>query len=139
MGECLPAEAIAILQNLSPALPMVVTQPFHLQCSGNASIWESPEVHELFSMMNPFGYGWHLDRALFDQTLRDAVSATGDDRLVNGRFAGAKKVDGLWEVSVTDSASGEEMTYRTSWLIDASGRKASVAQKVNVSPRMEHP
>lgn len=81
-------------------------------------------------MMNPLGYSWHLDRALFDQTLRDAVSIAGQDRLVKGKVTEANNVDRQWVVKLTESESGKERTYKANWLIDASGRKASIVQKV---------
>jgi flavin-dependent dehydrogenase len=84
----------------------------------------------LFGITNPFGLGWHLDRTSFDDILREAVSVTGKDRYVKGRFTSANKKDGAWAISVVDSNSGEEIGYRAKWLIDASGRKASVAHKV---------
>lgn len=81
-------------------------------------------------MTNLFGLGWHLDRALFDKSLREAVSATGTDRYVRGTFTKAEKEDGSWTVTAANLNSGEEMTYHANWLIDATGRKASVARKV---------
>lgn len=136
IGESLPPEAAHVLSYLSPSLPQFIAEPDHLRCTGNASIWESPEVHELYAMMNPLGSGWHLDRLSFDQMLRDAVSATGKDRYVRGKFTRAEKKDGSWTVSV--DLNSREIEYCANWLIDASGRKASVARKVCLVPSPKH-
>jgi flavin-dependent dehydrogenase len=84
--------------------------------------------------MNPFGQGWHLDRAAFDESLRERlrlVTAESDEPagILKGKFVTVQKDDGLWVV--TTVANRVNQDYRSRWLVDASGRKASVAQKVH--------
>lgn len=61
IGELLPPEGTHILHYISPILPKRLTQEIapgvHSNITGNASTWESIEVHEPFSIMNPFGRG----------------------------------------------------------------------------------
>lgn len=85
--------------------------------------------------MNPFGAGWHLDRAAFDESLRDHVRSvcandTAKQRmLLKGIFTSVRKDDRGWVVEVQSDSFGQQ-SFRSKWLVDASGRKASVAQKV---------
>ncbi|KAF7974879.1 hypothetical protein HWV62_11143 [Athelia sp. TMB] len=140
IGESLPAEAKRLLQYLSPSLPGQIAEDTakgtHKLCTGNASVWESPELHETFSIMNPFGSGWHLDRAVFDESLRAQVRAicsngeTQRSRLMKGKFAGVSKDSSGWCLSCEDLESKEAREFHCSWLVDASGRKASVAHKI---------
>ena len=82
--------------------------------------------------MNPFGSGWHLDRAIFDECLRNQVrKICRGSHLLKGKFTGVRKEGDGWAISFegfeSNDISGE---LRCSWLVDASGRKASVGQKV---------
>ena len=109
----------------------------HDICTGNASAWASAELHETYSLMNPYGAGWHLDRAHFDETLRQ----TCGPMLRKGKFVAVRRVDLVdteslaaslgWEIDVKFAGSTPAETFRTRWLVDATGRKASVAQKVS--------
>ncbi|KAG8945333.1 hypothetical protein FRC04_000868 [Tulasnella sp. 424] len=131
IGESLPPEAIKILQYLSPSLPDQLSQTGHLKCTGNASIWESPEVRESFGMMNPFGYGLHLDRAAFDEMLRKTLVEARPKGIIKGKFTSISKADGLWEIKVDGAKPDGAEVYRSKWVVDATGRKASVGQKVH--------
>ena len=110
----------------------------HDTCTGNASAWASAELHETYLLMNPYGAGWHLDRAYFDEMLRGACGAM----VLKGKLGAVRRtdVDGTtrshwfgWEVDVRLGESDTEETFRAKWLVDATGRKASVAQKVSKS------
>lgn len=124
-----------------------ITANQHFACTGNASAWATPELEERPSIMNPFGHGWHLDRAAFDELLRDAVlncvspqpEQTRDDSVlsrgvVKGKIIqGDRKSDGTWAVRaslVSESAPSEAIFY-AKWLIDGTGRKATLATKVS--------
>ena len=119
----------------------------HDICTGNASAWASGTLHETHAIMNLYGTGWHLDRAHFDETLRQACGAV----LQKGRFISVKDFSngspvtplcasndqGItfgWEVEAEMATSGQVEKFRTRWIVDATGRKASVAQKVNKLP-----
>lgn len=142
-----------MLVYLSPTLYTDFTKDIaegvHMPCSGNASAWETPDLRETYAVSNPFGMGLHLDRARFDQCLRDAVAGTtagSQCTVVHGVFNKVEKTEAPeyqgWIVYVRRYGSGETDTYRAKWLVDASGRKASVARKVREaispfpSPRM---
>ena len=104
----------------------------HDICAGNASAWASAELHETYSLMNPYGEGWHLDRAHFDAMLRGACGAI----LLKGKFVAVRRTDSPrfgWELDVRTADSDTVETFRTRWLVDATGRKASMAQKVSGS------
>ncbi|KAG8953349.1 hypothetical protein FRC03_011881 [Tulasnella sp. 419] len=142
IGESLPAEALnQTIRFLSPTLHAKVFEDIsaghHLKCTGNASAWSTPSVHETHSIMNPFGMGLHLDRARFDESMRQAVieySQTASK--VKVKKGKAVQVDhdlaGRHRVTVQGSDSTE--TYSASWIIDATGRKASIARQFGAKP-----
>ncbi|KAF9070233.1 hypothetical protein BDP27DRAFT_1220967, partial [Rhodocollybia butyracea] len=139
IGESLPAEASRWLQYLCPTLPNELAQDtikgIHHHCAGNASVWQSPELHETFAMMNPFGSGWHLDRAVFDECLRKQVRARCSSQenqrnsFLKGKFVNVRKDENGWAVTLKRSESNAYVELHCSWLVDASGRKASLGAK----------
>ena len=117
------------------------SQGLHDICTGNASAWASAELHETYSLMNPYGAGWHLDRAYFDEMLRRACG----DMLLKGKVGAIRRMDEDstgpshwfgWETEIRLAESDKEDTFRAKWLVDATGRKASVAQKVRSSSHL---
>ena len=109
----------------------------HLVCTGNASAWASSDLQERHSIMNPFGHGLHLGRAAFDEMLRNTVTnnfehdTTRSFQVVKGRFKGIEK-DSACNWVVEADIAGETMTFIARWVIDATGRKASLAKKVSI-------
>lgn len=49
----------------------------HRRAYGNRSTWGSEELESADFMFNPFGPGWHLERAAFDATLLEAARSLG--------------------------------------------------------------
>ncbi|CCM05261.1 uncharacterized protein FIBRA_07471 [Fibroporia radiculosa] len=138
IGESLPAAAKQILTYLSPDLLQRLSGDGHerayIKCTGNASAWGSSELEETHAMMNPFGMGWHLDRACFDQILRDTVSSAAPDTisLVKGVFMSVDTRDDAlhWSLSASIFESDKTRVFTSKWVVDASGRKATVARKL---------
>lgn len=90
--------------------------------------------------MNPFGHGWHLNRSAFEELLRETAinGAQSDDHplcgLVKGRMTQIdRNVDGTWILSASVPLDSTSLaTFHGRWIVDATGRKASVATKVSV-------
>lgn len=87
--------------------------------------------------MNPYGEGWHLDRAKCDQFMRDwwkRFTLNGVRELYEGTtFQSAEKEsDGRWVVTIRQAGldGNHEDTIMCDWLVDASGRKSCIARKV---------
>lgn len=147
IGESLPGIAARTLGYLSPVLldrfKQDTSRGDHTQCTGNSSAWSSQQLHEQYSIMNPYGSGWHLDRALFDESLRDAVRDGCDktngnfvpSRLTRERFVSVEKQDGVWSVHTEHVDTGTANCYHSRWVIDATGRKASLSRKVSIFTR----
>ncbi|KIM80114.1 hypothetical protein PILCRDRAFT_822629 [Piloderma croceum F 1598] len=88
--------------------------------------------------MNPYGSGLHLDRALFDESLRDSVRdgccKTNSDcvpsRMIRERFISVEKQDGTWSVHTEHLDTHTLNCYRSKWVVDATGRKAVLVRKL---------
>jgi len=90
--------------------------------------------------MNPFGMGWHLDRAAFDEMMRDAVREITESQptdalrctVEKGKFVSANKGEDGWRVHAETAGCDNIIKhYHSKWLVDATGRKASVAHKAS--------
>jgi flavin-dependent dehydrogenase len=142
IGESLPPESGRLLQYLHPSLPKHlssrVESGLYTSCTGNASVWSSSVLEERHAIFNPFGHGLHLNRANFDELLKNtvinctSVSESTNSRLFfeKGKFKGIHRNEkGLWIVEIED---GKEVrkSFVAKWVVDATGRKASVATKV---------
>lgn len=80
--------------------------------------------------MNPFGNGRHLNRSDFDEVLRTTVkNCTSRLAFEKGKFKDIYKAQGkLWNIEM--DVKGERKSVAAKWVVDATGRKASVATKV---------
>lgn len=145
IGESLPGIALQTLAYLSPtlsdSLSHDIAQGDHARCSGNASVWSSQELHEEYSLTRLYGSGWHLDRPLFDESLRQAVREGCDkskhnslpSRIVREQFVSIEKHDGIWCVHTKHLDTGSTNCYYSKWAVDATGRKASLARKLGAT------
>ncbi|MGX4695563.1 NAD(P)/FAD-dependent oxidoreductase [Streptomyces sp. JNUCC 63] len=124
-GEALVPVARLILHDLG--VPDTVLATGHLPCHGNRSAWGSTALHTIDFIRDPYGHGWHLDRPLFDSTLRAAARAAGAD--VSERTAVYRPVrclDGTWRLTLLDPHGGQR-TVTCRWIVDATGRRAAIA------------
>ena len=111
----------------------------YTSCTGNASSWSSSVLEERHAIFNPFGHGLHLDRADFDEVLKNTVvikcrSESNNSRFSfeKGSFKGIRRNEkGLWNIDMEDDKEVRK-SFVAKWVVDATGRKASVATKVYV-------
>lgn len=137
-----PAAAFRVGEALAPAArPLLrdlgVLERFladgHLASHGNLSSWGSPQLHASDFIFDPHGHGWHLDRARFDGSLREAVEAAGGVVRGGARVASvARDGAGGWRV-VLRTPGGAEESVDAEWLVDATGRSAAVARQTGAA------
>lgn len=121
VGESLPASARPLLRHLG-LLSMVEEGP-HLVSYGNISAWGSEEILHNDFMLDPNGTGWHLNRAKFDEDLRNAARQAGAIFL-NGSVDDLTSTEFGWRVVVNGH------TIESQWIVDATGRVALIARKL---------
>ncbi|WP_353572330.1 tryptophan 7-halogenase [Candidatus Albibeggiatoa sp. nov. BB20] len=111
--------------NLEPELEKLG----HLPCHGNRAVWGSPNVEEQDFLFKGVGHGWHLDRAAFDNWLRQEAQQQGVTIL---RPAQLKDLGLLpsktWGLKIQFEEKQYLLEART--LIDASGRASVLAKKI---------
>lgn len=124
IGETLPSVGLNFLSRLGLDLSQFGT--VHQRIRGNVISWASSELDATDFLLDPNGPGWRLSRHTFDENLRAAASAAGAQHFT-------LKVDSVERDSeywVIGTKSGE--VFRCRWLIDATGRSASIARRLGV-------
>ncbi|MFG2483522.1 NAD(P)/FAD-dependent oxidoreductase [Streptomyces virginiae] len=104
-GEALVPVARLLLHDLQVADTVLTAD--HPLCHGNRSAWGSTDLHTVDFIRDPYGHGRHLDRRLFDRTLRAAARAVGAD--VAERTAVRRPVrrgDGTWRLTLRTADTG---------------------------------
>jgi flavin-dependent dehydrogenase len=100
-----------------------------LESYGIQTAWETTAPRYQDFLRNPYGCGWHVDRARFDSILAHAAVRAGAELIMPARVTNCqRRSDGVWQV---DTARGEAVLKLTGrMLLDATGRKGLLATKL---------
>jgi flavin-dependent dehydrogenase len=120
-SESLPAAAARLLTSagLSPVDTLVEGR-----CGGTLSAWGTDQLAASDGFASPDGPGWWIDRHRFDPTLRHRCARLGVWAIV-GRIHDLHRAGRRWEAR---SAHGQQLS--APWVIDATGRGATVARRL---------
>lgn len=130
IGESLLAAALPILRHLGLEDWAGRSRP--LANVGNVSSWGEDELVATDFIRDPHGAGWHLDRALFDQCLREAAIEAGTHFCVS-RVSAISATPSAWQVRLADQV------VTATWLIDASGRARILTRKLGIPKGKDEP
>jgi flavin-dependent dehydrogenase len=125
IGETVPPEIVRVLARLG-LWDRFLAQG-HAAAPGIVSVWGDDHGHENDFLFNPYGSGWHLDRARFDAMLLDAARAAGADIGDSPVLACWRSADGGWSVRINATDGARTLVAR--WAIDATGRAAWLARR----------
>ena len=120
-GEALPAGGAELVQSIFG----VGVLEGHAEAYGTSAAWGSADLVAHDFMAHWAGRGFHLDRAVFDETLRVRARAAGVDVVVE-RMSEVSGGAGDWRINDR---------WEADWLVDASGRAGAVAGRLGV-PRV---
>ena len=112
-----------------------VAEGNHRRGLATAAAWGSDEVLTHDFLFSGQGDGWQLDRNRFDAMLGDAAREAG--AIVHTRTyarEAARGQDQLWRIAA-ESADGEQLSLAARFLIDATGRGATVCAGLVPSER----
>ncbi|PWU12310.1 MAG: hypothetical protein C5B50_21695 [Verrucomicrobia bacterium] len=155
VGETLPPIIRNRLTSLGLWEQFLASEP--LRSHGIRSAWEGANPREQDFLRNPYGCGWHVDRARFDALLAHAAAQRGaklflsarissiheppgsagilPERVTDSRHAGKMAVarranapPGVWLLDCTINGKGVALSGRM--VVDATGRRAVVASQL---------
>ncbi len=136
IGEGLPPSARALLRELG-VLDQVLAEG-HRRSPGTVAFWGSDTAHTEDTLFGLHGDGLQLDRARFDAGLRTAAHAAGAQVFDRARLRllepGDAQTPHTLELRIGEAASQQ---VQARWLIDASGRSASLARALGAQ-RIAH-
>ena len=96
---------------------------------GIRTAWESPIPRHQDFLQNPYGCGWHVDRARFDAMLASAAVQAGATLFLPARVGSCSQhKDGAWTLEVAEDGVSSSLSGRM--LVDATGRKAILASRL---------
>ncbi|SCK32792.1 Dehydrogenase (flavoprotein) [Variovorax sp. HW608] len=122
VGETLPPAACRPLAALGVWEAFIASMP--LPSVAIQSVWGHSEPLERDFIYDPYGNGWHLDRARFDAMLLKQAQTAGVGLRRPAQVHSAERdADGLWALRI----AGEVLRAR--FVVDASGRAASFARR----------
>jgi flavin-dependent dehydrogenase len=128
IGESLHPAAHRLLAELG--LLAAMNEQGHATCHANRAVWGGDRPVDSDFMRHPDGLGWHLDRAHFDQWLRDSAVARGASLRVGLAIDGIARDGERWRVELSDGTSRHVIAADI--LVDASGRRSALAGALGV-------
>lgn len=126
VGESLVPAARRMLSDMGLWESFVAER--HEPWYGNRAVWGGATPLEVDFMRDPDGHGWHLDRARFDQWLRDAAKARGAGIIAPASIDKLTHDGKRWRMQLHTAAGQFEASANL--IIDAGGRAAPVARKL---------
>ncbi|WP_299182902.1 NAD(P)/FAD-dependent oxidoreductase [uncultured Aquimarina sp.] len=121
IGETLPPHASQQLQNLG------IWKSF-LKCNfinayGTSAAWGSSELYHNEYIYSPYGYGWHLDRIVFDQFMIKETKKKGVFTYFETSVISSEKTSNYWHLQI--NTKKRQTAIKSSFVIDATGKKAA--------------
>lgn len=100
-----------------------------LESYGIQIAWETATPRHQEFLRNPYGCGWHVNRARFDSMLASAAAAVGAVLIAPARVTRCRRsADYGWQIEVLQGDAPLTLTGRM--LLDATGRKAHLATQL---------
>ncbi len=130
IGETIPPAATEYLYKLD--LEDVLKDDNHLFCPGSISIWGQEQVGFNDFFITPVGKGYHLNRSVFNTTLRNTAESRNVDMMLNTKLIGIEKAQtNQWQLKLE---TPDGTVYKNAdFVVDATGIQARVARTIGVA------
>ena len=99
-------------------------EPWH----GKGAVWGDPARELTDFLRDPDGHGWHLDRARFENWLREHAIARGAELITPATLSKLEHDGRRWQALVRQP--GGALTISAAVVIDAGGRARPAARKI---------
>ncbi|WP_103070434.1 NAD(P)/FAD-dependent oxidoreductase [Aquimarina sediminis] len=127
-GEAIPPNAKPLLKKMG--IMHLIENPKHIAYYGNKSCWGSDLLEQKEFLNGIYGHGYLLDRLYFEKQLRKHLKSNSGILLEGYRL---KKILNTKKGIEASIQKGNNNTIlRSSYIVDATGRKASVCHKLGV-------
>lgn len=124
IGETLPPAIKPLLVSLD--VWETFLRDAHVSSPAVQSAWGSDELYSQDHIYNPYGPGWHVDRARFDQMLAARARDAGVSLLTKAELVSClNDSDGNWQIEI--SCNDRKSHVEARFLVDATGRSSFFA------------
>ncbi len=124
VGETLPPSIRKLLVDLRVWDEFVAGN--HSPSFAIHSAWGQPDLYANDFIFNPYGRGWHVDRARFDAMLARKVEHAGAKLYRRAQLMScAEDGTGTWDIEF--ARKGGRKRLRAKFVVDATGRKSLLA------------
>ncbi|MBL4692773.1 MAG: tryptophan 7-halogenase [Magnetovibrio sp.] len=131
-GESIPPAATPVLKRLG-VQQIVEEGDDHLVCPGSVSVWNSDTPGHNDFFWDIVGYGYHLDRARFDEQMLTAAKRSACVTVHQGwRLTSATKQSVGMELGFSVSGRANK-TIKADFVVDATGKAANFARRLDVA------
>ncbi len=127
-GEAIPPNAKPLLKQLG--ILSLVSNEKHKVYYGNKSCWGSNRLEQKEFIADRLGHGFLLDRLHFETQLQDVYKNTNASFYSGYKLK--KVVSDAHEVITTIENDSESIALKSSFIVDATGRKASVCRHLGI-------
>jgi len=124
IGETLPPQTSAQLRSLG-IWESFLKQDF-IRSYGTSAAWGGSKLYCNEFMYSPFGYGWRLDRSVFDQFMIQEAQQKEVNFHFNSHMSSVIRIDEMWIVNTT------QKQFKARFVVDATGRKTAIASKLGI-------
>ncbi|HEY7773568.1 MAG TPA: tryptophan 7-halogenase [Marinagarivorans sp.] len=134
IGESLPGAARILLQNLGILQAFLASQPHERGAA--VATWDDDTPAWQDSLHDPNGPGWHIDRSAFEQLFVSRARHLGVHLALGTtiqHIQPPQTTNAPWRIET------QRNTYTAHWLIDATGVKAALSQKLQVKQHQHNP
>ena len=123
LGETLPPSIRSILIALGVWERFLADR--HVKSFAIRSAWGRATPQDSDHIFNPYGFGWHIDRARFDRMLAIAAADAGARLLTQCRIKHFSERQGSgWEIGLQPDKGS--CCLHSSYLIDATGQTSAI-------------
>lgn len=129
IGETIPPAATERLRVLGAEHLLQDGQ--HILCPGSVSCWGQNQAGHNDFLFTPVGRGYHLNRRRFNQQLFELAIDTGAQILADTKLSRIENKDN--HLLLTLTSNGQESTYSSDFIVDATGINSVVARKLGVA------
>ncbi len=131
VGEGLPPSARHLLRDLG--VHERVLADGHRPCHGTLAYWGDDAAHANDFMFQLHGHGLQLDRVRFDTTLLDHARVSGAEVVRDAKLSLTASTSNDEPYRLQLRTRGAEDIVECRWLIDASGRSATLARQLGAT------
>lgn len=124
IGETIPPHTAQLLHHLE--LWQTFLSHSFLKSYGTTAAWGEDALYHNEYIYSANGYGWHLDRNVFDHMMLDACACRGISILSGHAFTNSKKNEDGWDLYLANADS--LFNINTRFVVDATGKQATFAK-----------